>query len=90
MLGGWINLLGGCQVGCGAILGSTPTHIGDDGDEGVGNGEGQALWRAWLKAVLHERQTVLATEQANIAQQVQGDLHILENGKITLASYRKS
>lgn len=46
MLGGWINLLGGCQVGCGAILGSTPTHIGDDGDEGVGDGEGQALWRA--------------------------------------------
>jgi hypothetical protein len=42
----WINLLGGCQVGCGAILGSTPTHIGDDGDEGVGDGEGQALRRA--------------------------------------------
>lgn len=22
------------------------THIGDDGDEGVGDGEGQALWSA--------------------------------------------
>lgn len=35
----WVGLL--CWV-----AGSTPTHIGDDGDEGVGNGEGQALWRA--------------------------------------------
>lgn len=32
------------MAGCGYRL-SHRTHIGDDGDEGVSDGEGEALWR---------------------------------------------
>ena len=57
------------------------THVGDDGDEGVGDGEGQGLGRAELEAVLHEGQAVLPAEQAHVAEEVQRDLHILSRGR---------
>lgn len=69
---GW---LAGC--GCGR------THVGDDGDEGVRDGEGEALWRPRLEALLHQGETVLAAEQADVAQQVQGNLHVLGKGHMT-------
>lgn len=59
------------------------THVGDDSDEGVRNGEGEALRRPRLEALLHQREAVLAAEQADVAQQVQGDLHVLGKGHMT-------
>lgn len=53
------------------------THIGHDGDEGVGNGEGEALWGSQLKALLHQREAVLPAEQADVSQQMQRNLHVL-------------
>lgn len=53
------------------------THVRDDGDEGVGDGEGEALRSARLEALLHQRQAVLPAEQADVSQQVQGNLHVL-------------
>lgn len=55
------------------------THIGDDGDEGVGDGEGEALWSAQLEALLHEREAVLPAEQTDVTQQMQRHLHVLVN-----------
>lgn len=57
--------------------GMTRTHIGDDGDEGVGDGEGEALRGSRLEALLHQGEAVLPTEQADVAQQVQRNLHVL-------------
>lgn len=56
------------------------THIGDDGDEGVGDGEGKTLRGSRLEALLHQGETVLPTEQADVAQQVQRNLHVLGVG----------
>lgn len=67
--------LAGC--GCGW------THVGDDGDEGVRDGEGEALRRPRLEALLHQGEAVLAAEQADVAQQVQGNLHVLGKGHMT-------
>ena len=53
------------------------THVGDDGDEGVGDGEGQALRVACLEALLHQREPLLPAKQADVAQQMQRDLHVL-------------
>lgn len=53
------------------------THIGDDGDEGVGDGEREALWSARLEALLHQGEAVLPAEQADVSQQVQGNFHVL-------------
>lgn len=64
-------------AGCGR------THVGDDGDEGVRDGEGEALRRPRLEALLHQREAVLAAEQADIAQQVQGNLHVLGKGDMS-------
>lgn len=58
----------------------TRTHIGDDGDEGVGDGEGEALRGSRLEAFLHQGKAVLPTEQADVAQQVQRNLHVLGPG----------
>lgn len=57
--------------------GMARTHIGDDGDEGVGDGEGEALRGSRLEALLHQGEAVLPTEQADVAQQVQRNLHVL-------------
>lgn len=57
------------------------THIGDDGDEGVGNGKGEALWSAQLKALLHKREAMLPAEQTDVTQQMERYLHILVNKK---------
>lgn len=54
-------------------------HVGDDGDEGVGDGEREALRGARLEALLHQREAVLPTEEADVAQQMQRDLHVLGN-----------
>lgn len=55
------------------------THVGYDGDEGVGNREREALWGSRLKAFLHQRETVFPTEEADISQQMQRNLHVLRN-----------
>ena len=53
------------------------THVGDDGDEGVGDGEGEALRRSRLEAFLHQGEAVLPAEQTDVAQQMQRHLHVL-------------
>ena len=53
------------------------THVGDDGDEGVCDGEGEALRSARLEAFLHQGEAVLPTEQTDVAQQMQRNLHVL-------------
>lgn len=53
------------------------THVGDDGDEGVGDGEGEALRSARLEALLHQREAVLPAEQTDVTQQVQRHLDVL-------------
>lgn len=58
----------------------TRTHIGDDGDEGVGDGEGEAFRGSRLEALLHQGEAVFPTEQADVAQQVQRNLHVLGAG----------
>lgn len=55
------------------------THIGYNGDEGVGNREREALWGSRLKALLHQRESMFPTEEADISQQMQWNLHILRN-----------
>lgn len=60
------------------------THIRDYGDEGVGDGEGEALWSAQLEALLHQGEAMFPTEQADIAQQMQRYLHILDNSRTDL------
>lgn len=60
------------------------TYVGDDGDEGVGDGERQALWRAPLEALLHEGEAVLPAEQTDVPQQVKRHLHVLSTPHITL------
>ena len=53
------------------------THVGDDGDEGVGDGEGEALRSARLEALLHQGEAVLPAEQTDVTQQMQRHLHVL-------------
>ncbi len=53
------------------------THVGDDGDEGVSDGEGEALRGARLEALLHQGEAVLPTEQTDVTQQMQRHLHVL-------------
>lgn len=55
------------------------THVRDDGDEGMCDGEGESVRSAELKAVLHQREAVLPTEHTHISQQVQRDLHVLKH-----------
>lgn len=55
------------------------THVGDDGDEGVRDGEGEALRGARLEALLHQGEAVLPAEQTDVAQQMQRHLHVLVN-----------
>lgn len=69
----------------GALLWAA-THVGDDGDEGVGDGEGEALRRSRLEAFLHQGEAVLPAEQAHVAQQVQWHLHILRGATASLVS----
>lgn len=57
------------------------THVGDDGNEGVGDREGEALWSAQLEALLHKREALLPAEQTDVTQQMQRHLHILVNKK---------
>ena len=55
------------------------THIGDDGDEGVSDGEGEALRCSRLEALLHQGKAVLPAEQADVTQQMQRNLHVLDS-----------
>lgn len=53
------------------------THVRDDGDESMCDGERESIRSAKLKAVLHQREAVLPAEHTHVSQQVQRNLHIL-------------
>lgn len=50
----------------------------------MGDREGEALWSAKLEALLHQGEAVFPTEQADVAQQMQRYLHILDKSRAGL------
>lgn len=59
------------------------THVRDNGDEGMCDGEGERVRSAELKAVLHQREAVLPAEHTHVSQQVQRNLHVLKHTHVT-------
>lgn len=64
------------------------THVRDDGDEGMCDGEGESIRSAELKAVLHQREAVLPAEHTHISQQVQRNLHILKHIHVSPSAFK--
>jgi len=52
----------------------------------MGDGKGEALRSAPLKALLHQREAVFPAEQTDITQKMKGHLHILINNTSDLQS----